>query len=355
MVLNSGSRIARFIRIINNESKVRKIKQMQNRKPRVVVTRKLPEIVEVRLNELFDTSLNNTDEPFSRDQLVNAVRESDILVPTVGDKIDSSLLALAGKNFKLIANYGAGYDHIDVKTAMARGIMVTNTPGVSASDTADIAMALILALPRRMKEGADRITDDTWEGWKPTALLGNRISGKRLGILGMGRIGRKVAARASAFGMEIIYHSRRQIHPEIEKKLNAVFYENLDAMLPDLDILSIHTPHTPDTFHLIDSNRLNLLNSSAFIVNTARGEVIDQKALIRSLRAKKIAGAGLDVYEGGRDVSPELKTFKNVLLLPHMSSATVEGRIEMGEKVIVNIKTLADGHRPPDQVLPSML
>ncbi len=328
---------------------------MKNRKPKVVVTRKLPDVVQSRLTELFDTHLNESDIQLSRNQLVEAVSNADVLVPTVGDKIDSSLLALAGKNLKLIANYGAGYDHIDVKTALARGILVTNTPGVSSSDTADIAMTLILALPRRLKEGSDRIADDRWEGWKPTALLGNRISGKRLGIIGMGRIGRKVAMRATAFGMQILYHNRRRIHPEIEKDLNALFYEDLDSMLPEIDVLSIHTPHTPSTFHLLDTNRLKLLKANAFVINTARGEVIDQQALIRSLREKKISGAGLDVYEGGKNVSPELKTFKNVLLLPHMSSATVEGRIEMGEKVIINIKTLSDGHRPPDQVLPSML
>ena len=334
---------------------MRKPKIMQAQKPKVIVTRKLPKDVEIRLTELFDTSLSMNDKPFTRDELVNAVKKCDVLVPTVGDKIDGSLLAMAGKNLKLIANYGAGFDHIDVKTALARGILVTNTPGVSASDTADIAMTLILALPRRLKEGADRITDNSWEGWKPTALLGNRISGKRLGIVGMGRIGRKVAVRATAFGLEILYHNRRQLHPETEKELNATFFENLDKMLPEIDILSIHTPHTPSTFHLLDSKRLDLLNKTAYLINTARGEVVDQNALIRSLRANKIAGAGLDVYEGGKNVSPELKTFKNVLLLPHMSSATMEGRIEMGEKVIINIKMLSDGHRPPDQVLPSMI
>lgn len=328
---------------------------MEKRKPKVVVTRKLPDLVQLRLKELFDTHLNESDIPFSKQKLAEVIGECDVLVPTVGDKIDSSLLAQSGKNLKLIANYGAGFDHIDVKTASARGILVTNTPGVSASDTADMAMALILSLPRRLKEGTERITDDKWEGWKPTVLLGSRISGKKLGIIGLGRIGRKVAERATAFGMEILYNSRRRIHPMIEKQLNAVYFEDLNAMLSELDILSIHTPHNPSTFHLMNSKRLSLLKESAFVVNTSRGEVIDQKALIRSLRENKVAGAGLDVYEGGKNVSSELKTFKNVLLLPHMSSATVEGRLEMGEKVIINIKTLSDGHRPPDQVLPSMI
>ena len=329
--------------------------KMRTDKPKVIVTRKLPNVVQIRLMELFDTQLNSADKPLTRKQLVEAVRNCDVLVPTVGDKIDSSLLASAGKRLKLIANYGAGFDHIDIKTALTRGILVTNTPGVSASDTADIAMTLILSLPRRLKEGSDRIADDKWEGWKPTALLGKRISGKKLGIIGMGRIGRKVAIRASAFEMEILYHNRRQIHPQTEKELNATFFANLDEMLPLVDILSIHTPHTPSTYHLLNTERLNLLRKDAFLINTARGEVVDQKALIRSLINSKLAGAGLDVYEGGRNVSPELKTFKNVLLLPHMSSATEEGRIEMGEKVIINIKTLLDGHRPPDQVLPSMI
>ncbi len=324
-------------------------------RPKVIITRKLPDVVEMRLMELFDTQLNSSDKPFTKKQLVKAVSNCDVLVPTVGDKIDSSLLENAGKSLKLIANYGAGFDHIDVKAALEQGILVTNTPDVSASDTADIAMTLILSLPRRLKEGSERIADDRWEGWKPTALLGKRISGKKLGILGMGRIGRKVAMRASAFEMKILYHNRKQIHPQTEKELNATFFERLDEMLPMVDILSIHTPHTPSTYHLLNTERLNLLNEDAFIINTARGEVIDQKALIKSLLNKKIAGAGLDVYEGGKNVTPELKTFKNVLLLPHMSSATEEGRIEMGEKVIINIKTLSDGHRPPDQVLPSMI
>jgi glyoxylate reductase len=276
-------------------------------------------------------------------------------VPTITDRIDAGLLSQAGPDLRLIANYGAGFDHIDVATAIQRGIAVSNTPGVLAEDTADMAMALILAVPRRLPEGALMIQRGEWEGWSPTALMGHRIAGKKLGILGLGRIGRAVARRARAFGLEIHYHNRRQVHADIEAELGARYWESLDQMLARIDILSINVPHTPNTFHLMNARRLKLMKPTAFIVNTARGEVIDEAALTRMLRAGELAGAGLDVYEHGADINPRLRDLPNVMLLPHMGSATWEGRLEMGEKVIINIKTFADGHRPPDQVVPAML
>ena len=322
---------------------------------RVIVTRRLPEPVEARMRELFDVRLNETDEPMSPEALGRALAEADVLVPTITDRIDQRLLAQAGPNLRLIANYGAGFDHIDVATALQRGIMVTNTPGVLAEDTADMAMALILSVPRRLPEGAVLMQKGEWEGWSPTALMGHRIAGKNLGILGLGRIGRAVARRARTFGLSIHYHNRRRLHPDIEAELGATWWESLDQMIARIDILSINVPHTPSTFHLMNARRLKLMKPDAFIVNTARGEVIDENALTRMLRAGELGGAGLDVYEKGHEINPRLRDLPNVLLLPHMGSATVEGRLEMGEKVIINIKTFADGHRPPDQVVPAML
>ncbi len=321
----------------------------------VIVTRKLPEPVETRLGELFDVKLNESDAPMSREQLSDAVKHADVLVPTLNDRVDQSLLAGAGERLKLVANYGAGFDHIDVQTALSRGIMVSNTPGVLTDDTADMTLALILAVPRRLKEGATLMQSGKWEGWSPTALNGHRVGGKRLGILGMGRIGQAVAHRAKAFGLQIHYHNRKRLHADREEALEATYWESLDQMLARVDILSINAPHTPSTFHLLNARRLKLMKPSAYIVNTSRGEVIDENALTRMLRSGEIAGAGLDVYEHGREVNPRLIDLPNVLLLPHMSSATEESRLEMGEKVIINIKTFADGHRPPDQVVPSML
>jgi glyoxylate reductase len=321
----------------------------------VVVTRRLPEPVEARMRELFDVTLNPEDRPLEPAELAAAMAEADVLVPTITDRIDSRLLAQAGPKLRLIANYGAGFDHIDVATALRRGIMVTNTPGVLSEDTADMAMALILSVPRRVQEGAEMMQRGEWQGWSPTALLGHRIAGKRLGILGLGSVGRAVAARAGVFGLEVHYHARRRVHADIEAALRATFWESLDQMLTRIDILSINVPHTPSTFHLVNARRLKLMKPTAYIVNTARGEVIDENALTRMLRAGELAGAGLDVYEHGHDINPRLRELPNVLLLPHMGSATIEGRIEMGEKVIINVKTYADGHRPPDQVVPAML
>lgn len=321
----------------------------------VVVTRRLPEAVETRLSELFDVSLRTDDTPMTRSELIEAVQKTDVLVPTVTDTIDSSLIGQAGDRLKLIANYGAGVDHIDVATARQRGILVSNTPGVLTDDTADMTLALLLAVTRRIPEGLALMQSGEWEGWAPTALMGGRVGGKRLGILGMGRIGQAVARRARAFGMQIHYHNRKRLRPEIETELEATYWDSLDQMVARMDVISINCPHTPSTFHLMNARRLKLLKPSAVIVNTSRGEVIDENALTRMLRSGEIAGAGLDVYEHGNEVNPRLRALKNVVLLPHMGSATREGRAEMGEKVLINIKTFDDGHRPPDQVVPSML
>ncbi len=326
-----------------------------SQKLRVVVTRRLPEPVETRLRELFDVELNVEDAPMSRAALADAMARADVLVPTVTDRIDQRLLAQAGPDLKLIANYGAGFDHIDVATARQRGILVSNTPGVLTEDTADMTMALILAVPRRIREGLKLMESGQWTGWSPTGLTGRRITGKRLGILGMGRIGTAVARRARAFGMEIHYHNRRRVPESVEQELGATWWESLDQMLARMDVISVNCPHTPATFHLLSARRLKLMKASAYIVNTSRGEVIDENALTRMLRGGELAGAGLDVFENEPAVNPELLALENVTLLPHMGSNTLEGRVEMGEKVIINIKTFADGHRPPDQVVPSML
>ncbi len=321
----------------------------------VVVTRRLPEVVETRMKELFDVTLRDDDAPMSRAALTEAMKTCDILVPTINDQIDAGMLASAGERLKLIANYGAGVDHIDVGSARQRGILVSNTPGVSADDTADMALALILAVTRRFPEGIRVMAEDKWAGWSPTAMLGRRIQGRRVGILGMGRIGQAVAERANAFGMQVHYHNRKRLHPDIEARCNATYWESLDQMVARMDVISINCPHTPSTFHLMNARRLKLLKPEAVIVNTSRGEVIDENALVRMLKAGTIAGAGLDVYENGKEINPELRDLPNVVALPHMGSATVEGRAEMGEKVIINIKTFEDGHRPPDQVVPGML
>jgi glyoxylate reductase len=318
----------------------------------VVVTRRLPQVVETRMAELFNVTLRPDDTPMSRADLTAAIQTCDVLVPTLTDQIDQRLLARAGENLKLIANFGSGVDHIDVQTARQRGILVSNTTGAVTDDTADMALALILATTRRIPEGLSAMQSGDWEGWSPTAFLGTRLAGCRLGILGMGRIGQAVARRAAAFGMQIHYHNRTPLRPETEADLAATYWESLDQMVARVDILSINCPHTPATFHLMNARRLKLLKPTAVIVNTSRGEVIDENALTRGLRSGEIAGAGLDVFEHGAQINPRLRALKNVVLLPHMGSATVEGRAEMGEKVIINIKTFADGHRPPDLVVP---
>ncbi len=330
-----------------------------SKKPLVVVTRKLPDSVETRMRELFDVRLNQSDKPMSHSELAEAAKIADVLVPTVTDQIDRSVLSHSGDRLKLIANFGNGVDNIDVATALQRGITVTNTPGVLTEDTADMTMALILAVPRRLAEGSQVLTGEhNWTGWSPTWMLGHRIWGKRLGIVGMGRIGQAVARRAKAFGLQIHYHNRRRVAPRIEEELNATYWESLDQMLVRMDIISINCPHTPATYHLLSARRLKLIRPEAYIVNTARGEVIDENALARLIEAGEIAGAGLDVFENEPAVSPKLVKLAKigkVVLLPHLGSATIEGRVDMGEKVIINIRTFMDGHRPPDRVLPSML
>ena len=329
------------------------------KKPLVVVTRKLPDSVETRMCELFDTRLNLDDKPMSQAELVEAVKVADVIVPTVTDQIDRSVLSHSGEQLRLIANFGNGVDNIDVTTALQRGITVTNTPGVLTEDTADMTMALILAVPRRLAEGAQVLLGDKdWTGWTPTWMLGHRIWGKRLGIVGMGRIGQAVARRAKAFGLQIHYHNRRRVAPRIEEELNATYWESLDQMLVRMDIISVNCPHTPATYHLLSARRLKLIRPEAYIVNTARGEVIDENALARLIESGEIAGAGLDVFEHEPAVNPKLVKLARagkVVLLPHLGSATLEGRVDMGEKVIINIRTFMDGHRPPDRVLPSML
>ncbi len=332
---------------------------MPKKKPLVVVTRKLPDTVETRMRELFDTRLNLDDRAMTQAELVDAVRQADVLVPTVTDRIDAGVISQAGENLKLIANFGTGVDNVDVDTANNRGITVTNTPGVLTEDTADMTMALILAVPRRLTEGA-RVFEqsEAWEGWSPTWMLGHRIWGKRLGIIGMGRIGSAVARRAKAFGLQIHYHNRRRVPVALEEELEATYWDSLDQMLARVDIVSVNCPHTPATFHLMSARRLKLLKPDAYIVNTARGEIIDENAMIRMIEQGQLAGAGLDVFEHEPAANPKLVKLARggrVVLLPHMGSATIEGRVDMGEKVIINIKTFMDGHRPPDRVLPAML
>ncbi|MFC0282123.1 2-hydroxyacid dehydrogenase [Camelimonas abortus] len=331
---------------------------MTKKKPLVVVTRRLPDAIETRMAELFDVRLNHDDIPMRPAELVEAVKTADVLVPTITDVIDSAILAQAGPQLKLIANFGNGVDHIDVHQALARGITVTNTPGVLTEDTADMTMALILAVARRVAEGARVIPEDAWPGWSPTWMLGRRITGKRLGIVGMGRIGQALARRARAFGLSIHYHNRRRVPEAIENGLEATYWESLDQMLARMDIISVNCPHTPATYHLLSARRLQLMKPSAIIVNTARGEIIDETALARMLETNQLAGAGLDVFESEPSVNPRLLRLARshkVVLLPHLGSATIEGRHDMGEKVILNIRTFMDGHRPPDRVLPSML
>ena len=324
---------------------------MPQSKPRVVVTRKLPDSIETRMMELFDVRLNLTDEVMSKVDLVDAVKTADVLVPTVTDRIDAPILSQAGNSLKLVANYGTGVDHIDLAIARERGIIVTNTPDVLTEDTADMTMGLILAVSRRLTEGERRLRSGDWHGWSPTSMLGHRIYGKRLGIVGMGRIGQALARRARGFGLSIHYHNRHKLHAEVEQELEATYWESLDQMLARMDVISVNCPHTPATYHVLSARRLKLLQMHAVIVNTSRGEVIDENALTRMLVAGDIGGAGLDVFEHEPAVNPKLLALDNVVPLPHMGSATFEGRIDMGEKVLINIRTFMDGHNPPDRVL----
>ncbi|NOZ67624.1 MAG: D-glycerate dehydrogenase [Alphaproteobacteria bacterium] len=324
---------------------------MTSKKPLVIVTRKLPDIIETRMMELFNVRLNLDDHAFSAAEMAEAVKEAEVLVPTVTDRLDARILAQSSPDLKLIANYGAGVDHIDLASARQRGITVTNTPGVLTEDTADMTLALMLAVPRRLIEGERLLQSGEWAGWAPTGIQGSRIWGKRLGIIGMGRIGQAVARRAKAFGLSIHYHNRHRTSSDIEEELEATYWESLDQMLARMDIISVNCPHTPATYHLLSARRLKLMQKHAFIINTSRGEVIDENALIRMLAAGELAGAGLDVFENEPAVNPKLLDMPSVVALPHMGSATTEGRNDMGEKVLINIKTFTDGHNPPDRVL----
>ncbi|MFN5084295.1 MAG: 2-hydroxyacid dehydrogenase [Novosphingobium sp.] len=320
-------------------------------KPRVHVTRHLVPVVEARMAELFDVVTNTADAPLSRDELVAAMRDADVLVPTVTDKIDATMLEEAGDRLGLIANFGAGVDHIDLAAARARKIIVTNTPGVFTDDTADLTMMLILSVPRRLGEGSRLVRDGAWTGWAPTQLLGRSIGGKRLAIVGMGRIGQAVAHRARAFGMEVTYHNRRPLPGAIENMLGARYEADLDKLLAEADIITLHCPASAETHRLLDARRIALLKPDAYIINTARGDLIDEDALIVALEQGKLGGAGLDVYAREPAVDSRLIALPNVITLPHLGSATVEGRSLAGEKVIANIRFWVDGHRPPDQVL----
>ena len=328
---------------------------MRSKRPFVIVTRKLPDPIETRMMELFNCSLNLDDKPLGKPELLAAVAQADVLVPTVTDRIDAEVLAAAGAALKLIASFGTGIDHVDLASAQQYGIFVTNTPGVLTEDTADMTMALILAVSRRLAEGERLIRSGGWTGWGPTSMLGHRIWGKRLGILGMGRIGMALARRAKGFGLSVHYHNRRAIPEDAESALEATYWESLDQMLAHMDIVSVNCPHTPATYHLLSARRLRLLQPQAILGNTARGEIVDEEELTRLLETRAIAGAGLDVFEHEPAVDLRMRALDNVVLLPHMGSATIEGRIAMGERVIINIKTFADGHRPPDRVLGSML
>jgi glyoxylate reductase len=319
--------------------------------PRIVVTRKLLPDVEARMASLFDATFNPTDVPMGRDALIAAMADCDVLVPTVTDTIDADLIAAAGTRLKLIANFGAGVNHIDLRAAKAKGIMVTNTPGVFTDDTADLTMALILNVPRRLGEGHRLMRSGAWAGWSPTGMLGHRVGGKTLGIIGFGRIGEAVAARARAFGMQVMYTKRRRLPPSIEEQLGVTFEPELDRLLARADIVTLHCPLTAETENLIDARRIGLMKSDAYLINSSRGELIDENALIEALQTNRIAGAGLDVYTHEPAIDPRLLALENAVLLPHLGSATVEGRTASGERVITNIRVWADGHRPPDQVL----
>ena len=324
-------------------------------KPKIILTRQLPDSIETRMRELFNATLNESDMPLSKEELIAAVQSADVLVPTVTDTIDAEIIAAAGHQLKLIASFGVGVDHIDLKAARDKGITVTNTPGVLTEDTADVVMSLILAVPRRIAEGDVRARSGQWNGWSPTGMLGRRINGKRLGIVGMGNIGEAVARRARGFGMSIHYHNRKPVHPQLEEELEATYWESLDQMLPRMDIVSVNCPSTPQTQNLLSRERLSLLQPHAYLVNTSRGDVVDEEALIDLLSNNGIAGAGLDVYKDEPVIPEKLRHLKNTVLLPHIGSATIEGRQDMGQKVIINIQTFIDGHTPPDRILEAML
>ena len=328
---------------------------MSVRKLKVVLTRRLPDAVETRMRELFDAELNLTDKPMDRDALAAAMQRADVLVPTITDRIDAELINGAGEQLKLIANFGAGIDHIDIDAAVARKIIVSNTPGVLTEDTADIAMSLILSVSRRIVEGANVVTNGEFKGWTPTWMCGRKLYGKRLGIVGMGRIGQALARRAKAFGMQVHYHNRKPVPDMVAEELGATWWDDLDQMLSRMDVISLNCPASKDTHHLLSAERLKLLQPHAILINTARGELIDEEALAEALKTRSIFGVGLDVFEQEPVVHPGLIGLPNVVLLPHLGSATIEARQDMGDRVIANIMTFQNGHRPPDRVIPAML
>jgi len=325
---------------------------MPNSGFKVIVTRKLPDTVQSRLKELFDVEFSQNDIPLSRNELLEAMKRAEVLVPTLNDNIDASLLAEAGNKLKLLANYGSGVDHIDVEAAHKQGILVSNSPTISSSDTADMTIALILAVMRRFKEGSNVMESGDWQGWAPSAFLGTRVSGKTIGILGMGRIGTALAERARAFGLNVHYHNRKKVHPDTETRLNAKYFKDFHAMLPEIDILATCCPLSDETHHILDSKALSLMKPTAVVVNTARGALIEETALETALLNGRLAAAGLDVLATGKNVNKTLCELPNVMLLPHMGSATQEARHEMGETVILNIKMHQDGHRPPNMCIP---
>ncbi len=318
---------------------------------KVVVTAKLPDATEKRLVDLFDATLNDTGEPYDRAALVAAARKAEVLAVSLGDRLDAAFFEAAGERLKLVANFGAGVDHIDLEAAARAGVTVTNTPSVLAEDAADMAMTLILAVPRRLVEGVRALQEGRFEGWTPTWMLGRRVRGKKLGIIGLGRVGEAIAHRAKAFGLSIHYHNRSPINPHLEEELGATYWESLDQMLAHMDIVSVNCPHTPATFHLLSRRRLELMAPHAYIVNISRGEIVDEEALGDMIAEGRLAGAGLDVFEKETRPNEKLMSAPNVVLLPHMASATVESRLEMGERVIINIKMFADGHKPPDRII----
>ncbi|MEJ2407781.1 MAG: D-glycerate dehydrogenase [Novosphingobium sp.] len=323
-------------------------------RPRVIVTRRLLPVVEARMTELFDVTLNGSDTPMTRDQLGAAMQDCDVLVPTVTDSIDAGLIEQAGERLGLIASFGAGTEHIDVAAARARKIMVTNTPGVFTDDTADLTLALIILVSRRFSENVKVLREGQWAGWAPSAMLGHSLMGKTLGIVGMGRIGQAVAHRARAFGMEIRYHNRHRQPAALENMFSARYEPDLDRLTAEADILTLHCPKGPATVDLFDARRLSLMKPTACIVNTGRGQLIDEDALIAALSEGRIAGAGLDVFASEPQIDPRLLELPGLVAIPHLGSATYEGRGAAGERIIANIRFWVDGHRPPDMVLPDL-
>ncbi|MBI1391333.1 MAG: D-glycerate dehydrogenase [Alphaproteobacteria bacterium] len=321
---------------------------------RVAVTRKLPDPIEARLKSLFDATLSEAETPLPQPALIDLARDHQILAATLGDALDADFFRKAGDKLKLIANFGAGVDHIDIAAAAAHGVTVTNTPSVLAEDAADMAMALMLAVPRRLVSGVRALEDGEFKGWSPNWMLGRRVRGKRLGIVGLGRVGQAIATRARGFGLAIHYHNRQPINPHIEEALQATYWPTFDAMLPNIDILSISCPSTPETRHLLSAGRISRLSRDAYVVNVSRGDIIDEDALAAAIESGRLAGAGLDVFEREPEPHAKLLASPNVVLTPHMASSTVESRNEMGERVLINIKMFADGHKPPDRIIPGL-